>query len=352
MNLAHCLLDVPVGKPVMAQATPVEELLEALPAAVLLVDGDGRVAQCNPAANELLALPLQGNLWRDLIGQLFVPRPDIGDALQLHTGRLVTLSTRPLRNLRGQVLMLQDVTDSFQMQQRMQHQRRLADMGQMAASLAHQIRTPLASAMLYVSQLKSAQPDASRREHLVGKAITSLRGLERLINDMLMFVNSGKGSLETLRPVTLLKELAEESEARLAGLGIRLDCHCTHTEVQAMVNRPLLKSALQNLLNNAEQALEGQVGAQIELSAVLAPASNGETAILLCVRDNGPGIDASRHETIFTPFVSGRSAGTGLGLAVVRAVAQSFGGEVILDSQPGNGSCFCLRLPCLQTGEQ
>ena len=351
MNLAQRLPESPAAI-ALAQAAPVDELLEALPAAVLLVDGDGRVAQCNPAAEELLVLPLRGEMWRELIERLFVPRPDIGDALQLHTGRLVTLSTRPLRNLRGQVLMLQDVTDAFQMQQRMHHQRRLADMGQMAASLAHQIRTPLASAMLYVSQLKSAQPDAHRREHLVGKAMGSLRGLERLINDMLLFVNSGKGSLESLQPVGLLQELADEAQPRLQGLGIALLCRCTHSEVQAMANRPLLKSALQNLLNNAEQVLEGQQGAQIELSAELTEVTSGERAILLCVRDNGPGIEPARHEAIFAPFVSGRSAGTGLGLAVVRAVAQSFGGEILLDSQPGKGSCFCLRLPCMQSGEQ
>lgn len=351
MNLAQCL-PTSTAEPVLAKASPVEELLEALPAAVLLVDGDGRVSQCNPAAEELLVLPLRGQLWRDLIGQLFIPRPDLGDALQLHTGRLVSLSTRPLNNLRGQVLMLQDVTESHQLQQRMQHQRRLADMGQMAASLAHQIRTPLASAMLYVSQLKSPQADASRREHVVGKAMTSLRGLERLINDMLLFVNSGKGKLETMQPVSLLQELADEADARLLAQGIGLSCDISHAGVTVKANRTLLKSALQNLFNNAEQALEGQADAHIELSAQMSSMPDGETAILLCLRDNGPGIEPSRHEAIFAPFVSGRSSGTGLGLAVVRAVAQSFGGEVLLDSQPGRGSCFCLRLPCLHTGEQ
>lgn len=327
-------------------STPVEDLLDALPAAVLLVGDDGRVQQCNPAADELLAMPLRGALWRELIQLLFVPRPDLSDVLQLHTGRLVTLATRPLANLRGQVLMLQDVTESHQLQQRLQHQRRLADMGQMAASLAHQIRTPLASAMLYVSQLKSAQPDATRREHVVGKAMTSLRGLERLINDMLLFVNSGQGKLEAMPAAQLMRELVQETQEQLAAKGVLLDCEAPLSACRVMANRTLLKSALQNLLNNAEQALSDRDDGQIHLSV-----SECEGQVRLCVRDNGPGIEAERHEAIFTPFVSGRSAGTGLGLAVVRAIARSFGGEVELESQPGQGSCFCLRLPCMQNEE-
>lgn len=323
--------------------TPVDELLEALPAAVLLVDGDGRIQRCNPAAEELLALPLQGELWRELTARLFVSRPDLPDALQLHTGRLVTFSTRPLSNLRGQVLMFHDVTESHQMQQGLNHQHRLADMGRMAASLAHQIRTPLASAMLYVSQLKMAQPDAARREHLVGKAMTSLRGLEQLITDMLLFVNSGQGQLETMPAAALMLELGEESLPGLQAKGIMLEYLQPLSECQVMANRTLLKSALQNLLNNAEQVLQGQEGAHIVLSA-----TEMDGMVSLCVKDNGPGIPAERHEAIFAPFVSGRSSGTGLGLAVVRAIARSFGGEASVDSQPGEGSCFCLRLPCKQ----
>ena len=320
--------------------TSMAELLDALPAAVLLVGEDGRVRHCNPAADELLALPLHGVLWRELIEQLFVPRPDLSDALQLHTGRLVTLSTRPLGNLRGQVLMLQDVTDAHQMRQRLHHQHRLADMGKMAASLAHQIRTPLATAMLYVSQLKAAQPDLERRERMVGKALTSLRGLERLINDMLLFVNSGQGTLERLEAAQLLSELHQESAAALAQKGIELHCAEDLPTLPVMVNRTLLRSALQNLLNNAEQALEGRDGARISLLA-----SESEGMLRLCVCDNGPGIRAERQEAIFSPFVSDRPAGTGLGLAVVRAIIRSFGGEVTLHSQPQQGSCFCLCLP-------
>ncbi len=341
MSLAQRMPSIEPSPP--QDITPVDELLEALPAAVLLVGGDGRIQQCNPAADELLAMPLQGELWRELTGRLFVPRPDLPDALQLHNGRLVTLSTRPLANLRGQVLMFHDVTESHQLQQRLNHQHRLADMGRMAASLAHQIRTPLSSAMLYVSQLKSAQPDAARREHLVGKAMTSLRGLERLITDMLLFVNSGQGNLEAMPAAQLILELEQEMQSALAEKGIVLDYQEPLSSCRVMANRTLLKSALQNLLNNAEQALLGQPDGHIRLSAQEAA---GE--VRLCIQDNGPGIAPERHEAIFAPFVSGRSSGTGLGLAVVRAIARSFGGEAEVASQPGQGSCFCLRLPCKQ----
>ena len=338
MSLAQRL---PIAPATVASPSPVDELLEALPAAVVMVDGDGRIQRCNAAADELLAMPLLGELWRELTTRLFIPRPDIPDALQLHTGRLVTLSTRPFANLRGQVLMFHDVTESYRLQHRLNHQQRLADMGRMAASLAHQIRTPLATAMLYVSQLKSVQPDPARREHLVAKALTGLRGLERLINDMLLFVNSGQGSLDSLSAAALLAELAQEMEQPLADKGIALHYQVSPCRCEVMANRTLLKSALQNILNNAEQALQGREGARIVLSAL-----EQEGQVRLCIADNGPGIEVARQEAIFEPFVSGRSSGTGLGLAVVRAIARSFGGEAEVESEHGVGSCFCLRLPC------
>lgn len=319
-----------------------QALMDALPAAVLVLDGAGRVQECNPAAEELLAMPLQGELWRDMIQRLFLPHQASSDELLLHNGRFVTLSTQPLGSYPGQVLLLQDVTEKHRLQSHLEHHRRLADMGRMAASLAHQIRTPLSSAMLYLSQLASPNLAAEIRERFTGKALESLKGLEKLITDMLLFANGGKGHLEPVLPAMLLRELQEEMGDSLQTKGITLECaepvDDNHT---VLVNRTLLKSALQNLLVNAAQATENaQPHGRIELAV-----SVEDEWLEIAVADNGPGIAPTEQARIFEPFVSGRAGGTGLGLAVVRAVARALGGEVSLESATGLGSRFAVRLP-------
>ena len=323
-------------------ADRLQALMDALPAAVLVLDGAGRVQECNPAAEELLAMPLQGELWRDLIQRLFLPQHSSTDELLLHNGRLVTLSTQPLGSHPGQVLLLQDVTEKHRLQSRLEHHRRLADMGRMAASLAHQIRTPLSSAMLYLSQLGSPRLAEEMRARFTDKALNSLKGLEKLITDMLLFANGEKGQLESVIPALLLRELEEEMGASMRAKGISLEFAGKSDEMgSVLVNRTLLKSALQNLLVNASQAIEGEGECgRIELSVY-----ESEGWVELAVMDNGPGIAPAEQKRIFEPFVSGRSEGTGLGLAVVRAVANALGGDVLLKSAPGTGSCFAIRLP-------
>ena len=311
-------------------------LMNALPAAVLMLDGSGTVTECNPAAEQLLQLPLRGRLWRELIRELFPLQAPVGDALQLRNGRLVTLSTRPLGSEPGQVLMLQDVTDTHQLRSRLEQSRRLADMGRMAASLAHQIRTPLASTMLYVSQMQSSRLPQEKRERFVGKAMESLKGLERLIDDMLLFARDGSGERELLSPGELLSALLSDVQGQCEKFGALCSVELSNDKQMILGNRVLLKSALQNLLNNALEAGAKQIRIQ---------ASNKTGWCELSISDDGPGIAIEQQQRIFEPFVSNRPGGSGLGLAVVSAVVQSMGGEITLDSKTGQGACFTLRFP-------
>lgn len=317
-------------------AERLNSLMNALPAAVVVLDGSGRVVQCNPAAESLLQIPLQGRLWRELIGDLFSLQAAVDDVLQLQNGRLVTLSTRPLGSEPGQVLMLQDVTDTHQLRSRLAHSRRLADMGRMAASLAHQIRTPLASALLYVSQLHSSRLPEEKRERFVTKAMDSLKGLEKLIDDMLLFARDGQGERELLSVGELLNAVVLETQNHTPAVACSVAI--SNDRRSLLGNRVLLKSALQNLLNNAVEAGASHIRLQASCDASWCE---------LSVADDGHGIAAEQQQRVFEPFVSGRSGGSGLGLAVVRAVVQSMGGEVRLESKPGEGSRFILRFPAV-----
>ncbi len=127
-----------------------ESLLKLLPAGVVVLDSRGVVTDCNPAALEFLGEPLTGLLWRDVIERCFAPRSDDGHEISLRDGRRLSIATRSFQSGGGQLLLLTDLTETRVLQRNLSRHRRLSEMGRMMSSLAHQIRTPLSAAMLYL----------------------------------------------------------------------------------------------------------------------------------------------------------------------------------------------------------
>ncbi len=215
-------------------------------------------------------------------------------------------------------------------------------MGEMAASLAHQIRTPLASAILYASHLERPALVEDERRRFADKILSRMRHLERLVSDMLLFARGGDIGNERVVIKDLLYELQHTLEPQLTAYGSELQVDNELQDAELRGNREALLSALQNLAVNAMQAC-GR-GGQLRLAARACGDGNLQF-IELMLRDNGPGIPPELHEQIFKPFFTTRAQGTGLGLAVVQAIARAHNGSVWHESQPGAGSTFILRLP-------
>ncbi|MGD8484814.1 MAG: ATP-binding protein [Thioalkalispiraceae bacterium] len=325
-------------------AQRLESLLNALPGGIVVLDGEGRVQECNPAAVTLLGEPLEGQHWFDVIQRAFSPRADDGHEISLVTGRRVSISTCPLGTEPGQILLLTDVTEMRQLQDRLNHQQRLASMGEMAASLAHQIRTPLASALLYASNLKRQQLSDDKRIRFSEKIFERLAYLESLINDMLLFARGEKIDEEPVLITELLIDIEAQLETRLSGSSIKLTItnHCQQALIAG--NPKMLCSAILNLADNAIQAMHANKQAHAQISI---EANCDADNVLIAIKDNGPGIAEEKQEQIFNPFFTTRNEGTGLGLAVVKAIIHAHKGHINLDSQPGVGSTFIIHLPQL-----
>jgi two-component system sensor histidine kinase FlrB len=330
-------------------ANRLQSLLHALPGGVVVLDGAGSVQQCNPAAVTLLGEPLLGQAWRNIILRAFAPRSDDGHEISLRDGRLVSIATTPLGVEPGQILLLTEVTETRRLQQRLNHHQRLAAMGEMAASLAHQIRTPLASALLYASHLQRPALELSERQRIGEKIQSRMRHLEHLVNDMLLFSRGGAVGHDTLAVADLLREVRKVYDASLASDGARFDIIDAAPGAMLQGNRETLLSALLNLLNNALQA--GGADARVELKAVTVREQGGIATVDLQVSDNGPGIPAEIQARLFEPFFTTRAQGTGLGLAVVQAIAQAHHGVAWFESDVGVGSRFAMRLPLLTSGQ-
>ena len=310
-------------------------LLEMLPAAVLLVDGRDRIDRFNQAAERLLPNLAWGRRWHEVLQEQLVEHYGDTEWL-LRGGRRVGVTFRELSD-HGRILVLVDVTEQRQLEAQLQRGERLAAMGEMAAQLAHQIRTPLSAALLYAGQLGGELDDASRRRFR-DKLLARLRHTERLVADMLAFARGGRYLPEPVDLRRVLSEAADTVAPRYAAAGARLERHLPPAgQVWVSGNRDALTGALVNLLNNALE--HGGRPARVSLSLAVR-----EDGFAIQVRDNGAGIPADVRDRIFDPFFTTREGGTGLGLAVVQAVALDHGGRVACHGE-ATGTCFECVLP-------
>ncbi len=329
-------------------------ILDALPAAIILIDGHGQVRQCNAAARELLGVEPAGRLWRELIGEIFVPGDGV-DGLKLSNGRVVTVATAPLGSLPGQVVMLHDVTDQRLVRALAERRQRLSALGEMTASLSHQIRTPLASSLLYLSQLEGEDIDAATRRRCCAKIRACLAHLDSLSRDMLVFAGGGALNAENFTIKGLLDEFRQLSAALIEQGRVRLEIIDDSRGAGLRGNRSAILTVLQNLVENAIQACADahpDRPGNLRLLIRRSGGAGGIDAIDFLLSDDGPGIPEELRARVFEPFFTTRRQGTGLGLAVARAVAQAHGGEIWIESETGVGATVGMRYPAVSWSDR
>lgn len=281
-----------------------QNLLDLLPGGVVVLDGRGVVREANPAARDLLGEPLEGQLWRELIRERFAPRDDDYHEVSLRNERLSAL-------------------------------------GRMVASLAHQIRTPLSTALLYASHLSQPELTSNHRQRFSQRLKDRLQAIELQVRDLLLFA---KGDLPLNSQVSareLFRELRQQTETLIVEAGA--DCRWadrTPADVQLVCNRETLLGAALNLIENAIQAGYPQPRLKVILRLQ-------EGRLSLNVVDGGKGMTRAELARIGEPFYTTREQGTGLGVSVVKSVAQAHGGAFLLRSRPGQGSWAELVLPVL-----
>ena len=317
-------------------AQRLRSLLTTLPGGVVVVDDSGEIQEHNRIAAEILGGDLVGESWQRVVKDVLRnPTSADGDWLT-RDGRRIALAASSLPQESVKIILLTDVTETRALQELAARNQRLSAIGKMAASLAHQIRTPLAGALLYLSQCRSRR-DERERGKLLEKGIERLRHLDLLVQDMLVFAR-GKGPGERVRVADLFRAVHDAAMA-VKPPNAYLVIHGSDALVELDGNRTALTAALTNLVNNAFEASPDVI---VTLQAKL----RGDR-VEFTVRDNGPGIAPSIQSRVFEPFFSTRPAGTGLGLAVVKTVAEAHGGDLALHSEIDRGTRIEINLPRL-----
>ncbi|WP_425332180.1 sensor histidine kinase [Pseudomonas viridiflava] len=319
-------------------ANRLQNLLDLLPGGVIVIDGMGVVREANPAAIDLLGQPLLGMLWRHVISRCFAPREDDGHEISLKDGRRLSISTRSLDAEPGQLVLLNDLTETRRLQEQLARHERLSSLGRMVASLAHQIRTPLSAAMIYASHLTEQELPVETQQRFAGRLKERLHELEHQVRDMLVFARGELPLTDRIAPGALFQALQNAAATHLQGVAVRWQCDSVDGEL--LCNRDTLVGALLNLVENAVQASAGRTRLKVHVY------SRGNT-LLLCISDNGSGMDQAALARIGEPFFTTKTTGTGLGLAVVTAVTRAHQGGVQYRSRVGRGTCAIVSLPLI-----
>lgn len=318
-----------------------QQILAALPAAVIVLNAENQVVDCNDIAISYLGEPLIGQCWSDIGQRSLITVFDNPHEKQLRNGVRVGLTRNALSNESGQIILLSDVSELRSLQDMVNQQKHLSAMGEMVASMAHQVRTPLSTAILYASQMnKASVPDQSRIK-FSNKILERLHYLERQVNDMLIFAKEGHLAMDVFSLQTFLGRVKENMQDMAAVNNLSFTIS-NEVKVDVMLgNEDALLGAVMNLLNNAVEAKEKD--GVITMRVI----QRDQSSLQIQIQDNGSGMDEDTKQRLFEPFYTTKMKGTGLGLAVVDSVVRAHSGSIQCKSVKGQGTLFTLLLPCV-----
>ncbi len=228
----------------------------------------------------------------------------------------------------------------------LEHKRRLAALGEMAAGVAHEIRNPLGGIELYAGLLARELASSPDRLRLAQQIQEGARRLNALVEELLTYTRDMRPVARSCR----VSDLVDSSAKFVLGLEVVLDL--PDPEARLRVDPDLFVRVLVNLFENARQAQAQTSGGQIAgkpCRVHVALRTEGPAA-MLSVADEGPGIPEAVMSKLFDPFFTTRATGVGLGLAIVKRIVEAHGGEVHAGNMAGGGAVFHVLLPDAYVG--
>jgi signal transduction histidine kinase len=222
---------------------------------------------------------------------------------------------------------------------RLHQANKLASLGELAAGLAHEIRNPLAGIQGVLEILRDEEAAGERRD-LFGQMLAETERVNRTIESLLRFSRPVRPHLVATAIGDLLRDTVALLEPGLRKRRVTLEVSTAPELASFRLDREQIRQVVVNLVNNAAEAMSG--GGKILLRATTFPDGDG---LIIAVEDNGPGISAEVQEQIFEPFFTTKFNGTGLGLAVARALVNQHGGSIEVSSELGAGATFMVLLP-------
>jgi two-component system sensor histidine kinase PilS (NtrC family) len=347
------------------------DVLRALDSGIVTIDAAGHLLYANPAASRLLGIELEMRVGRPVLDDLGRSAPELAGALErtvrdgiraLRADGRITSENRSFpigvtttvvgdgAEGSSATAIFQDISDQQRAQALHLRAQRLEAVAELSASLAHEIRNPLAAIRSAVEQLVR-RGAANDDERVLGNLITRESDrLSRLLSDFLDFARVRDPRLAVLDLRDVVRHAADVARSHPErASSVTVECMVPDDALPAEVDADQLDQAVLNLVLNALQAMPQGGKLRLEVAAVHADAPRDAAAVrrpaaVLRVIDTGEGLPAVVRERIFEPFITTKPGGSGLGLPMVHRAAEAHGGAVLVDSD-ANGTRFALYLP-------
>jgi PAS domain S-box-containing protein len=259
-------------------------------------------------------------------------------SLETEQSRLKEELSRKVGELRAANLTLR------RSQEKLLSMEKLSAIGEMAAKVAHEIRTPLVTIGGFSNRLWKSMPDDAPQREYLEIIRDEVRRLEAIVSEILTYVRPGPLETEPCDVNQMVQEALRPHQEQMAEAGIGLEVRLQQDLPPVDVNRNQIRQVLTNLIVNAMQAVQHSRpagGARLEVAT-----GSGRNHVDISIVDNGAGIPERHRERVFRPFFTTKPGGSGLGLAIASKIASQHGATLTYETDPGHGTTFHLRLPC------
>jgi len=350
-----------------ALATYTDNILRSIAAGVLTLDKDGMVLTWNKAAEDILNMPAETTIGRhfsevvdaldiadaekqqvlSVVGSVFeTGEKFLGYKQEFHATsgetRYINMNISQLRNHVGEVLGLvvifEDVTKGVQLEAEMRRISELAAIGQLAASIAHELRNPLSSIKGAAQYLRNEYADHVAVCEFLDIIIDEVNTLNKITTEFLDFARPVKLNLKETDVNDIVFRTLQFMQLDIVKQGVEAHQDLDYNLPRISVDDKHIERVLRNLILNSIQAMPN--GGKLTIST-----RSADDGVVILVSDTGIGIPEDQVARIFVPFFTTKTKGTGLGLSIVQKIIENHGGQIRVDSRVNEGTTFEIYLP-------
>jgi PAS domain S-box-containing protein len=342
-----------------------ENIIESVNVGILVVDFDGRITTWNSALEEIFGIARERALRRNVreildrdlietiqnvIGQegwsLHETRHLYKYNASTEDGRPLTLnmSLAPFEAARGVVtgtlVVIENVTERAQLEEQLLQREKLSSIGLLAAGVAHEVNTPLAGISSYTQMLLQQVPETDSKRRMLEKIQTQTLRASGIVNNLLNFSRTGDTQFREVDLNRVLDDTLQLLEPQLRNSKFEIARNYGADLPAAYGNASKLQQVFMNLVLNARDAMPQ--GGRLTIHTRLV-----DTSLVVDLRDTGIGIAPENIARIYDPFFTTKEVGqgTGLGLALSYGIIQEHSGRIFVESRPGEGTHFTIKLP-------
>ena len=346
-----------VDRTLAQMRTYTENVVESIADGLISVDKDKKIVTLNRRAAEFLGdeeTKLKGlkisNIFDPDIEELLKDQKMIIRDMEVEIkppsgGRIpLSLSAAPLKDETGRemglVLLLRDLREIRELQDKVRRSERLASLGRLAAGVAHEIRNPLSSIRGFAQYFMRRLKGQVEEQEYASIMVKEVDRLNRVISELLDFARPKKPHREPQALEEIIDYSLKLLQSEFSQLKIKVEKSFEPDLPKVEVDRDQISQAFLNLFLNSLESIEGEGKIKVSLKRIRQP-----PALEVAIMDTGRGIAREDLGKVFEPFFSTKRKGSGLGLAIVHQIVEGHGGDIAVDSQEGRGTTFRITLP-------